>query len=61
MAPRKRLTGGTTSKGKAKAITGGTTSKLINNQSLADGTASILSREPTTSSQPSQQQKDQSF
>jgi len=40
MTPRKKVTSGATSKGKAKAIDRGMTSKWINNQLFAEGTAS---------------------
>jgi len=44
MAPRKKVTGGATSKGKAKATAGGTTSKRIKIQPNADGAAPPLHR-----------------
>jgi len=42
MALRKKINGGTTSKGNDGATTGGTTSKWINNQPLAKGIAFVM-------------------
>jgi len=61
MTLRKKVTGGTTFKEKAKATVGGTTSKRINNQPLAEGTASATLQESSVGTQPLQQQEDQLF
>jgi len=52
MATRK-VTGGTTSKGKAKATAKGTTSKRVNTQPPVEGSASATSQEPSVGTQPS--------
>jgi len=61
MVPRKRITDGATSKGKAKATIGGMTSKPTNNQPRIEDTDSISPHESSTSRQPSQPQEDQLF
>jgi len=60
MTPRKKVTSGATSKGKAKAIVGGMTSKWINNQLFAEGTASATLQEFVSIQSP-QQQENQLF
>ena len=61
MTPRKKVIGGTTSKGKVNTTVGGATSKRINNQSFAEGTTSATSQEPSVGTQPPQQQEDHLF
>ena len=61
MVPHKKVIGGATSKGKAKATAEGATSEQINNQPFTGGTAFATLQELSVGTQPPQQHENQLF